>query len=178
MIHSTASLSGLMAQHIVLMSVVAPLLAFTFASRAHVSLGRTLFHATAAQIALIWFWHSPPVVSAASNSPWLHLAMQISLFAVALWFWSAVAAIPDARQWRSMLALALTGKFFCLLAVLMVFAPRSLFAAGAITLSDQQTAGLIMLVACPATYVLGGIILAVRWFDTIDAGSARSPERA
>jgi putative membrane protein len=59
----------------------------------------------------------------------------------------------------------------------MVFAPRRLFAAGAITLSDQQTAALIMLVACPATYVLGGIIIAVRWFDTIDAGSARSPGR-
>jgi putative membrane protein len=105
-------------------------------------------------------------------------AMHVSLFAVSLWFWASVVAEAEASRWRSLGALLITGKLFCLLGVLLAFAPRPLYAEAAHAhgmnqmamnlLGDQQLAGLLMLVACPLTYVLAGIIIAARWIAEIE----------
>ncbi len=163
-----------MAQHIVLMNLVSPLLALWLARMAPPRLSDWLWPATAAQIGILWAWHAPPLLPGVVASPLLHFLMQVSLLAVALWFWSTVFAVAGAARWRSMIALLVTSKLFCLLGVLLVFAPRDLFAFGhhaghgAGNLADQQLAGLMMLVACPASYVLGGIVLAARWFADLD----------
>jgi putative membrane protein len=72
-----------------------------------------------------------------------------------------------------MFALLITGKLFCLLAALLVFSPRVLYPdalaahrhapVAADLLSDQHLAGLLMLVLCPLTYVLAGVLIAERW---------------
>lgn len=168
-------LAAQMLVHILLMNAVAPLLAL--AARGIVERGRLslLVPATVVQVAALWAWHAPPVLETAMQSGVLHLVMQGSLLLAAFWFWSAVFAGGEPR-WRAILALLVTGKLVCLLGVLLVFAPRALYGglgaghglAGTL-LADQQLAGLLMLVACPATYVAAGVVVAARWLGRIDA---------
>ena len=168
-------LAAQMLTHILLMSAVAPLLAFA----AHRSLpqrrARFVLPATVLQVAVLWAWHSPPALDAAMRSGLLHTVMLLSLLAAASWFWWSIFDARE-RRWQAILALLVTGKLFCLLGVLLVFAPRVLYAglaprhAGA--LADQQLAGLLMLIACPATYVAAGVVVAARWLGRIESGSA------
>lgn len=172
------SLSVHMLQHLVIMNVIVPLLVFFVLPYRPVRIANSWAYATAAQLALLWGWHAPPVLDAAMASPLLMAAMHVSLAAVAGWFWLAIAAMPATARWRSIFALLITGKLFCLLGALLVFSPRLLFgsmghhaqvtATGG-ALADQQMAGLIMLIACPLTYVLAGVWITARWFLALEA---------
>lgn len=166
-------LSVHMLQHIALMNVAVPALVFFVLSYRSVALAKTWPFATAAQLALLWGWHSPPALAAAMAAPWVMMFMHLSLVLAAAWFWLAIASMPAVARWRSIFALLITGKLFCLLGALLVFSPRVLFGAHhgpmAGALADQQMAGLIMLVACPLTYVLAGVWLTARWFLALEA---------
>nr|WP_268812574.1 cytochrome c oxidase assembly protein [Sinorhizobium meliloti] len=178
-----------MAVHILLMNLAAPLAAFAVTrvrlQRREIA-GRALALATFAQIAALWAWHAPPSLNRALEFPTVHLLMNASLFLTAFLFWRAVLRLHGQRSWQPIVALLITSKLYCLLAVLFVFAPRALYpafaashtahATGAVnaTLADQQLAGLIMLVACPVTYVLAGIVIAARWLLTMEKDEAGS----
>jgi len=77
---------------------------------------------------------------------------------------SAGRAVSDAVA-----ALLITGKLFCLMAALLIFAPRALYAgaeaggASHVKVSDQQLAGLIMAVICPLAYVGSAVVVTTRW---------------
>lgn len=165
-----------MLQHIVLMNIVAPLLvALLFRFKPH-PLSATLPYATGATIALLWVWHFPPLFPLAMASPAVMALMHISLVAAAVWFWFALFSLPREAAFKGLFALLVAGKLFCLLGILFVFAPRPLMGmadghhhhggvmpANIDMLADQHVAGLLMLVACPLTYVLAGLVLAARW---------------
>jgi putative membrane protein len=62
-----------------------------------------------------------------------------------------------------------------LLGALFTFSPRLVYAAGMsgahhsqIGLADQQLAGLMMIVACPLTYVLAAVVIASRWLFALE----------
>lgn len=175
-----------MAQHIVLMNALAPLVAIALNSRHGAGGQFGLAAATAVQLLLLWGWHSPPVLAHAMNDPVLHLVMQMSLLGAAIWFWQAIFAVHGSGRWRAIIALLITSKLFCLLGVLMVFAPRALFSFAASShmghssggLDDQQLAGLLMLVACPSVYVLSGVIIAGRWFAALEREGAPGHKQA
>lgn len=179
-------LSAHMAQHILLMNLLAPVLALALWRLRPALRPGHLVLAAVMQIVLLWAWHAPPVLPAVLAVPVLHLAMQLSLLGIALWFWMAVVAISGTASWRPILALLVTSKLFCLLGVLLVFSPRFLYGTaplhhghlmpGLDQLADQHLAGLLMLVACPASYVLAGVIIAARWFTALkhEAGAVRS----
>jgi putative membrane protein len=115
------------------------------------------------QIALLWAWHLPAVQIALAHSHVLSFPSHGLLFASALFFWIALLQLDGARCWHGVLGLLVTGKLFCLLAALLVFAPRAIYGAHpAPLLADQQLAGLLMIVACPLSYVLAGIVLTVQ----------------
>jgi putative membrane protein len=145
-----------MVLHILIMGVVAPLSALSLqqlpAGRRLVG-ARTLAAATGAQIAVLYFWHLPVPHAAAEGSALVTAAMHSSLALAALWFWLAVLARRDI--WPAVAALLVTGKLFCLLGMLLVLARRPLLHGGAAVfdLREQQLAGLLMLAACPLTYV-------------------------
>ncbi|WP_281032579.1 cytochrome c oxidase assembly protein [Phyllobacterium salinisoli] len=181
-----------MVTHIILMNACAPLIALACnriwpanQPKSRMPVRNLLFPAMIVQLALLWAWHAPPALDAAMRSHALHLLMQASLFLGALWFWSAIFLIGGHRRWRAILALLITSKIFCLLGILFVFAPRTLYPAvlsghhaahlSGITVADQQLAGLLMLTACPATYVLAGIVIATLWFNEISSDTAASP---
>jgi putative membrane protein len=178
-----------MATHLLLMNAVAPLVALAVRSDAHSPLprlasGRALVGASMLQLVLLWGWHAPPALAIALRIPAVHAAMQMSCFAAALWFWLAILADRSAMRWRALFALLITGKLFCLLGALLVFAPRLLYgdvaahglpvAGHDAALADQHLAGLLMLAVCPLTYVLAGVVIAAQWLSDL----ARTPEPA
>jgi putative membrane protein len=176
-------LTGHMTTHILLMNVVAPfavLMSRPMANGWLTAAGRqNLVTATILQLALIWAWHSPPLLEASLTTWTAGLAMSGSLLAAALWFWHAVLTASGTRRWQSVVALLVTAKIFCLLGALLVFSPRLIYAtttpspgqdvAGA--LADQHLAGLLMLAACPLTYVSAGVLIAARWIAEVDDGT-------
>jgi len=181
-----------MSQHIVVMNAAAPLaalaiLCFAPAPRMFTDRIGPLALATAAQIVLLWGWHTPQSVAAAWHQPVLMIAMHLSLFAAAVVFWYAVFSIRGRDRWQPVLALLVTGKLFCLLGALLIFAPRALYAldlsghaghaSGVGGLADQQLAGLLMITACPLTYVTAGVIIAARWVLELDGAAAGTPPR-
>lgn len=182
MLQAFGHLSAQMLVHIVLMNAVAPVIALAVLDKEWRPSPRwrsQLFPSTVAQLAVLWAWHAPPVLDAVVQSDALHLAMQASLLLCALWFWLAVLCARGNRRWRAILALLMTSKVFCLLGVLLVFAPRPLYLSPAVhgagqaasLLGDQQLAGLLMLVACPATYLVAGTVIAARWLGGLDAAA-------
>jgi len=152
-------LSAHMAIHIGVMSALAPLAAvaalrFFFDP----SWARSaLWGATGLQIVLLWTLHAP----ALHVLPGLvQTAAHLLLAGAAFVFWMAVLALPRAEKWKALLPLVVTGKLACLLGVLLIFAPRLLYGAahGAPGLEDQQLAGLLMVTACPLTYLVAAIV--------------------
>lgn len=183
MLQASGHLSAQMLVHILLMNAVAPLVALAVSGalfRSRSSWQRLLFSATATQLAVLWAWHAPPALDATMRSDALHLAMQASLLICGIWFWSAVIHTRHDHRWRAILALLVTSKLFCLLGVLLVFAPRALYISipgGSSGLADQQLAGLLMVVACPVTYLVAGTVIAARWLKSIDTVYSRPTSR-
>lgn len=174
---SLGPLSSHMLQHIVLMNVVAPLLLLALRPHLPATLWQSWPWAAAVQLSLLWAWHAPATMNAALGSHLLHVAMQGSLFLSALWFWSSLITMPQPARWRGLFSLLVTGKLFCLLGALLIFAGRPIYSAaghgnGPIALADQELAGLLMIVACPLSYVAAGVVIAARWFIALEESEA------
>lgn len=171
-----------MATHIIAMNVVAPLAVWILppARRWAARFSFGIATATIVQLAVLWGWHMPQAMRAAASHPAFGMAMHVSLFLSALLFWATVFEQHVQTPWRPIAALLVTGKLFCLLGVLLVFAPRTLYmpmagdaaANGGQALADQHLAGLLMIVACPLSYVLGSVIIVRRWIvrDEVSGG--------
>jgi putative membrane protein len=180
-------LSGHMVAHIAAMNVVAPLAAVGISRHYPKHLPRasagSLWLVTLGQMALLWASHSPPIHHAAQSFPLAQAALHVALFGSALAFWICIVAASS--HWHAMLALLVSGKLACLLGALLIFAPRLLFDAdasahgthampfGHATLADQHLAGLVMIAACPLSYVLTAIVLAAQTMTGLER--ARSP---
>jgi putative membrane protein len=178
--HGAGPVSWHMAAHIAGMNVAAPLAAVAISHR---KMGRlrpwfappVLWSVTLAQLAVLWAWHSPALHHSLSSAPAMVAALHLLLFAVALVFWMSIVAAYEHR-WQAILTLLVSGKLSCLLGVLLTFAPRPLFAAGAhaahtgqeMLLSDQRLAGLLMIAACPLSYVLTAVVLAAQAVNSLD----------
>jgi putative membrane protein len=178
-----------MATHILLMSALAPVLAVLWTRLACAPIlatGRALAIITAAQIGLLYAWHAPGAAAYAEAHAVAHLSMHAALLAAALLFWLAILGDTGVARWRGVAALAITGKLACLLGVLLLFAPRvldttipGLETTSDVMLADQRVAGLLMLAACPASYVLSGVCIASRWLlDLEDTGIPAPSYRA
>jgi len=155
-----------MAQHLLLIAAVAPLLVLAGARmRIAPLLGWTLF------VVLFLFWHWPAAFRWAAQHPAAELLELGSILAAAWCFWNGIfggTLLSDgARALMVMTAAVLTD----LPGVIMLFAPRAICTMpaedaarfGLSPLSDQQLAGLLMWV--PANLVFFGIaaFLFARW---------------
>jgi putative membrane protein len=169
--------SGIQGQHMLLhvlmMSVLAPLVVTAVrhrCSRIWHTRPQHLWLAALLQLAVFLYWHSPSGMMGAMHTDAGELLLQASLLAVASLFWWCIAGLESDRVWHAIAALLCTGKLFCLVAVVLTFAPRPLYHAMA--LSEQQLAGLIMITLCPLTYVASALWLCRRWLGGL---SARTP---
>jgi len=176
-----------MAIHIGGMNVLVPLAATVLAQRLTKqarawSSAPMLWAAVVAQIVVLWAIHSPLLHHALHAVPAAWLAVHALLFLVAFRFWLTIA--NTTYRWQAIFALLLSGKFACLLGVLLIFAPRPLFGlathgshphpATDIALADQHLAGLLMIAACPLSYVLTALVLAVQAINHLESASTLS----
>jgi putative membrane protein len=108
----------------------------------------------------------------------LHLVLLFGLAVVAVAFWTLLLAAAAGRQWGSVGVLLVTGKLACLLGALMIFATRDLYllpglsipfcSTGPSTLADQHLAGLLMITACPLSYLVAGAVLTAQMIGRTD----------
>lgn len=191
-------LSAHMAAHIASMNVAAPLWAVLLRGRVparwrNASAG--LWLATMAQMALVWAAHAPAVHHAAQS--WLPalLALHAALFLAALAFWMCIVTAVSTARWHAVLALLACGKLACLLGVLLIFAPRLLLSSPGViytmhhfgidhgpadhaaALADQHLAGLLMVAACPLSYVLAAIVLVAQTMAGLERSALASGVR-
>lgn len=155
--------------HLLLVAVLAPLLAYGLGGR---RLTGGLTAAALTHAVVFWFWHAPSPYTAALGDDGLYWLMQLSLLGSALWFWRALLA----RRGDIMATAGTLAGFAAqmgLLGALIALAPDPLYAPHALStapwtltaLEDQQLAGLIMWVpgVLPYLAALGlGVASALR----------------
>lgn len=176
-LHWSGRLSQQMLTHIAVMSVLAPACAYWVARRFKQKLQARLAPAldsaglwlsTLFQLGIFLLWHLPGFMTWSMRSGMHGALMHASLFFAAIWFWLCILSRSRASPWHCVFALLLTGKIFCLTALLLVFSPRLIYLHnhihGALTLFDQQLAGSVMVVICPLTYVSVAAVILIRWF--------------
>jgi putative membrane protein len=172
-------LAAHMALHIAVMNIAAPFVAIALMYRPLPEAVRTapLWIAGAIQIVLLWTWHIPSVQRSTMESGLLQILMHGSLFLVALYFWRLLLIVP--ARWQAIFLLLLTGKLSCLLGALLIFAPRVLthHHSAISELNDQQLAGLLMITACPLSYVTAGVVLAAQIMADLGSTSGTSGVR-
>ena len=177
--------SGHMATHIALMNIAAPLAAVALLGRHRETPGSAgglsaLWIATIGQLAVLWFSHSPILHHAMQSHFAAAVAVHGALFISALVFW--VSIVNSVRwRWHAILALLISGKLACLLGALLVFSPRLIYgahaplASDAAALADQHLAGLLMVIACPLSFVLTAIVLAAQVLCDVSTSGAAVP---
>ena len=178
--------------HIASMNVVAPLVAGWAIAQRQTAGSRAswLWIATLVQIVLLWTSHSPAVHNVVVQFPALWLALHGILFLSAVLFWFALLTISAAARWQTIPALLLTGKLACLLAALLIFSPRALYGAadhlvhaaghlpGLRALDDQHLAGLMMITACPLSYLVAAVIITIQLIGRPQTPAAVLPHRS
>jgi putative membrane protein len=177
-----------MAQHLLLVLVAAPLIAFSNAQLVYLWLwplharrwiGRTVagipgvklaarakataWVVCAAFIGSLWFWHAPATYDWALANKWGHASEHLVLLATSTAFWRVVVTSGERRLSPGMMILmvSLVGLQGSFLAALITFAPRPLYAAyAANSIDDQALGGVLMCI--PASFLyLGSTIWAL-----------------
>jgi putative membrane protein len=187
-----------MLQHVVLMTVGAPLLALgagrvagvwalprrvrPFAGR-FLRLSRPFTRldvATVLQGLALWVWHIPTVYGAALDVEGLHWLQHVTLLGGALLFWQALLGRRGFQEpGAAIFCLFLTALHTGMLGVLLTFAPSPIYLGqssgahdfGLTLVEDQQLAGLVM-------WAPGGLIYAVAALGLAAAWIGRSSERS
>lgn len=179
-LHEVGPSAQHMAVHIAAMNAGAPLLAAVIITRLTGPELRPgwLWASALGQAVALWATHIPAIQNAAMAHPAFQVALHIGLFMTALMFWLSVLALSATQPWHAIAALLLSGKLVCLLAALLVFAPRTLYGGHhhAHALDDQQLAGLLMIVACPLSYLIAAIVITARLVG--GAGAPRPAQTA
>jgi putative membrane protein len=161
--------------HVVMMSVAAPgavAAVRRWRGRSWHTRPRQLWLAALLQLTVFLYWHSPSGMMLSMHTAGGELLLQGSLLAVACLFWWCIAGLGADGVWHAIAALLCTGKLFCLVAVILTFSPRVLYHA--MTVPDQQLAGLIMLTLCPMTYIASALWLCRRWLLRVSTRPSRA----
>jgi cytochrome c oxidase assembly factor CtaG len=196
-------LSVHMTQHILLMTVVPPLvvygrpwprmwLPFPLAARRAVGGGlsrspsfrrgagvfRLPWVALAVQSAMVALWHVPRLYDAAARNEWIHVLEHVCFFVPALVFWAALLEAPPVRaridHFHRCCWFVLAMIPSWILAMYLAFAPAPVYSAYP-SLTDQQLAAGIMWVPGSLTYFVAAVIAFYRWLEP-DGAPAPAPE--
>jgi putative membrane protein len=186
-------LAAHMSQHIVLMTVVPPLvvlgrpwprlwLPFPLAARRAVGgalsrsaafrrSGRFLMRppvALVVQSAAIAVWHVPVLYDAAVRSEWVHVFEHVCFVAPALVFWGALLDAPPVRtridQLHRAIWFAAAMVPGWILAIVLAFANAPVYGAYR-SLTDQQLAAGVMWVPGSIAYFVAAFVVFYRWLE-------------
>jgi putative membrane protein len=116
--------------------------------------------------ALIWFWHLPYFYMLAVAEPWWH-ALEHACFLVSagIFWWAVLSASKRNAPW-ALLALLLTLMHTGFLGAVLTFAHAPLYGE-ARSLQDQQLAGLIMWVLGGVPYLVASAWIGHRWYGQL-----------
>jgi putative membrane protein len=168
-----------MTQHMLLMSVIAPLWVLSRPLPQLVTASRMLtpvlwgpllqavrypLLCACIHAAVIWFWHMPRFYMAAVENPWWHLLGHASFLVTAGLFWWSVFHGASRRVPWALLAVLFTLMHTGFLGAILSFARRPLYGE-ARDLADQQLAGLIMWVPGAIPYLLAAAWVGYRWWQ-------------
>ncbi len=191
---SDASLTAHMVQHVLLLTVAGPLLAFgaplptllwVFPERGRRRaaawmrrLGRVhdrrfvawVTIALAVEAIVMWSWHLPVAYQAAIRDPVLHALEHASFVFVSAAAWWSVATGRRSRRGAAAIAALFGSVPGMLLGVAMVLAPNPwypVYARGgtAAALSNQQVAGVVMWAFGGMAAVIAGVALFASWLS-------------
>jgi putative membrane protein len=162
---SSALFSARVLHHVLLIAAVAPLLALAFPVRRMPS--PPLAALVGLHTIILWVWHMPAPYEWGLASVPAYWLMQASLLVSACFLWRAIF-VSTTQPAPALVALVATIGQMGLLAALIVFAPRPLYAVhftstaawGMNPLADQQLAGLLMWVPASLPYLGVGLWLA------------------
>jgi len=172
---SVALFSARVGQHLILTSLVAPLIALGWQARSTTAgRWRPVLAAMSFAVAL-WVWHSPAPYVATFTSDLVYWLMHLTTFGAAVWLWAEVFAAWGERIESAAAAIVLTILQMGLLGAVITFADRPLYAPhlftapvwGLTALEDQQFGGVLM-------WVPAGVILAA----ALAAGFTEAMRRA
>jgi cytochrome c oxidase assembly factor CtaG len=187
-------LSVHMTQHIVLMTVVPPLVVLgrpwprmwlPFPLGARRAVGGALARspafrrgagffvrpwvALAVQSAMVGLWHVPQLYDAAARNEWIHVLEHVCFVVPALVFWGALLDAPPVRARVDHLhrTIWFTAAMIpsWILAVVLAFAPAPLYAAYP-SMTDQQIAAGVMWVPGSLTYFVAALAAFYLWLET------------
>jgi putative membrane protein len=154
---SVSLFSARIFQHMLLAFVAAPVVALGLPRAA----ANAQFPAALCFAAALWLWHMPGPYGATFNGGLVYWLMHLTMFASALWFWSAILRAPRERLGAATAASVFTGLQMAFLGAIITFAGRPLyaphefttFAWGLTPLQDQQLGGAIMWIPAGAVFV-------------------------
>jgi putative membrane protein len=166
------SFTAHMTLHMTVVAVAAPLIALGLAGGPYDPVRRwpALFNPIAASIAelgIVWAWHTPLLHRAARGDAAAFAAEQASFLIAGLWLWIGACGgdrSSGLRAWMGMAALLFTSIHMTLLGAIFALAPGSVYAhhPPAAAASDQHLGGSLMLLIGGASYLAGGLGLALR----------------
>ena len=203
---SESSFAVHMAQHMLLIAVVGPLLALARISIPINAALAAVSPAAAAALSLprkwlrlslmpslvfvlhgatIWVWHSPSLFELALRVEWIHTLEHLSFLVAGYWYWTVLIRHGEDEGYASAsLSVLATLMHTGLLGALFTFAPRPLYAPYVVTqgsvemaLQDQQLAGLLMWIPMGACYLIGGLAFAAAWMRNAERNQERRLER-
>ena len=94
---SSALFSARVTHHVLLSTVLAPLLVFALPARRTSRIG-PLHLWTGGQAAVFWLWHEPSLYAAALSSDVLYWLMQSTIIGTAVGFWAALRHSKDRKS--------------------------------------------------------------------------------
>lgn len=188
------ALSWHMVQHLLIISVAAPLLALSrplelffealpqrFAARRRAWRGASRTAATGlAALATILIWHVPAFYQSALSSEIVHIGEHVTLLATSTWLWTALISgeqLAASVIWLFLFTLPTTA-----LGVAMTIARTPWYAVYVTTtradaVRDQQLAGVIMWAFGGLAALAGGVALFAIWLTGTSASTAAVDHR-
>jgi putative membrane protein len=178
---SVALFSARVGQHLILTSLVAPLIALGWRVRP-TTMTSSRWPPILAAItfaSLLWIWHSPAPYVATFTTDTVYWLMHLTTFGSAVWLWYEVFSAWGERIEAAAAAIVLTILQMGLLGAVITFADRPLYAPhlytaplwGLSALEDQQLGGVLM-------WVPAGVILAAALAAGFTEALRRAEQRA
>lgn len=163
-----------MTQHLVLMVVAAPLVAFGRPLRIRVP----PLLVVALNAVVLWAWHAPALYREALRNDFLHIVEHATFFAVAVLLWNFVLNASETELPGRVLAVFVSGLQSSALGAILAFASVVLYPGhdsarfGLTALEDQQLAGTIMWIPAGFIYLATMVVLLYGWFARMERSSA------
>jgi putative membrane protein len=149
------SLAGHMVQHLILISVAAPLLA-----------------AAAVQVATLLVWHLPPLFDLAVRRPLAHEAEHAALLATAFALWFVALRLRPGVRGGAVLALFVASLPPMAYGVALTLARTPWYPAyRAEGIGSQQLAGVVMWAYGGLAALAGGVAVGVEWLRSAERAS-------